>query len=149
MYKSKARNSASHYLTRIGAGLLFLLSTASSVPAYVRNQVVGPDNTIWRAVIGDNQQVQIFANDQPMTNQPGGTAWSEPALGRLGDTIYLVMRGPNDKVICNRTTGGNWVGWVELGMTTLDAPALASNGSAIYAAIRQVDDTVSYGEIRP
>jgi hypothetical protein len=147
MYKSKARNRAPYYMTRVGAGVLFLLLIASSVPAYVRNQVVGPDNTIWRAVINADQQLQIFANDQLMTNQPGGTALSEPALGRLGDEIYLVMRGPGDKVVCNRTNGGSWVGWVELGVTTSDAPAVASNGSAIYAAIRQANDTVSYGEI--
>lgn len=82
---------------------------------YIRNQVNGSDNNVWRAeIVGPNSTVTAFRNDSTSgIPQPGGGASSTPAMGRFGNTLYIIGRAINNNgIFCNRFTPGtpSWTG---------------------------------------
>lgn len=125
--------------------VLFVILLGSTTPVLaqldVRYQVAGSDNNVWAAGINlSNNTVVVLRNGSDIfVPQAGGQTLSSPALTRLGSTIYMLRRGLDDVVYCNRLPWPytSWIGWVSLGGTTSSALAVASSLSRVYVAGRE------------
>lgn len=127
--------------------LVFMFAWMKPVLALdVRNQVIGSDNNVWRAVRNANNTVTVFKNDSTAgVPQPGGALLSKPALALVGSTVYMIGRGTDNQVYCNRISSPytSWVGWQVLsGLFVADAPAAVSRLGNVFAAVRGTDNAL-------
>lgn len=114
-----------------------------------RNGVSGSDSAYWQAIVQPNLSITVLRNAVQAAAQPGGLTPSFPAMTRVGSTLYLVYRATDNKIYCARSAYpyGSWTPWQYVNGQTLDAPAIASTGSRVWAFVRGIDARLYYADL--
>jgi hypothetical protein len=113
------------------------VATNSGVYVFIRNS----DDQIWyRRYNGGWGGWQVLG--APVTGVP-----STAVDG--ANTIYVVVRGTNGHIFCNRMIGGSWTGYMDLGGNANASPVVVSAGSYVSVFFRGTDNALYHGRFTP
>jgi hypothetical protein len=129
---------------RIKRGAIVVLFVLCPVLGWAdnRNGVSGADGAYYQADAQPGGNVKLLRNGL-QHSAPGTNVFvqSNPAMTRVGSTLYVVVRSTNNNnIYCTRSSSPytSWTPWVYVNGQTLDAPALVSNssGTQVWAFVR-------------
>lgn len=129
--------------------LVFLLWAPVVGWADNRNGATGADGAYYQADAQPGGNVKIIRNGNVTAAQPGANIFvqSNPAMTRVGSTLYVIARSTNNnRIYCTRSSSPytSWTPWVYVNGQTLDAPALVSNtaGNQAWAFVRGTNNVL-------
>jgi hypothetical protein len=115
--------------------------TAVATPSGVYVFVVNADGAIW-----SRRYTGSWGSWSTMGGQWTGTP-SSTVDG--ANNAYVVARGTNGQIFCDRLIGGSWTGWQDLAGSTTSSPVVVSASTFVSVFVRGVGNGLWSGRFTP
>jgi hypothetical protein len=113
------------------------VSTPNGVYLFIRNS----DDAIW---------VRRYNGSWKAWQTLGGQWTGVPSSTVDGaNNVYVVARGTNNQIFCNRLVNGAWTGWISLAGNTTASPVIVSASTYVSVFVRGVGEGLWHGKFTP